>query len=183
MWHIQRFIAVFRKTTIYTHLEGSAILIAHSGKGDVAAVRHSGLAYKIAAGDRKIGRVVDAAYIHSFGKQAAADGKRGVTFFGDNLAVKLAVFDDDGGVIIREGHTLFKGSALDLGLRAGGGVYLDSFLKGAAGDGSVVAHIPLEVTIGDDAGVVHRSLEGAAGDDAGDGHIIVVVAVVVVHLS
>ena len=163
-------------------MEGSAILIAHSGKGRVAAFRHNGLAHKIAADDLKIVRV-GAACIYGFGKQAAADGKRGVTSFGDNLAVKQAVFDDDGGVIIREGHTLFKGSALDLGLHAGGGVYLDNFLKGAAGDGSVVAHIPLEVTIGDDAGVVHRSLEGAAGDDAGDGHIIVVVAVVVVHLS
>ena len=148
-------------------MEGFATLIAHRGKAD-AAFRHSGLAYKIAAGDLKIGRVVDAACIYSLGKQAAGDEKRGVTFFGDNLAVKLAVFDGEGGVIIREGHTLFKGSALDLGLRAGGGVYLDSFLKGAAGDGAVVARFPLEV---------------AAGDDAGDGHIIVVVAVVVVHLS
>ena len=144
----------------------SAILIAHRGKGDVAAVRHSGLAYKIAAGDLKIGQVGDVAYIHGFGKQAAADGKRGVTFFGDNLAVKQAVFDGDGGVIIREGHILFKGSTLDLGLRAGGGVYPDSFLKGAAGDGAVVAHIPLEGAVGDDFVVVHPPLEDAAGDGA-----------------
>ena len=147
-------------------MEGSAILIAHSGKAGVAAFRHSGLAYKIAAGDLKIGRVVDVAYIHSFGKQAAGDGKRGFTFFGDNRAVKQAVFDGEGGVIIREDHTLFKGSALDLGLRAGGGVYLDNFLKGAAGDGAVVAHFPLEVTIGDGAVVVHLPLEGAVGDGA-----------------
>ena len=124
------------------------------------------------------------AYIHSFGKQAAADGKRGATSFGENLAVKQTVADGDGGaILIHERHTLFKGPALDRGLPAGGGVYLNSFLKGAAGDGAVVAHTPLEVTIGDGAGVVHRSLEDAAGDDAGDGHIIVVVAVVVVHLS
>ena len=163
-------------------MEGFAILIAHSGKGNVAAFRHNGLVHKIAAGDLKIGRVGDA-YIHGVGKQAAADGKRGATYSGENLAVKQAVADGDGGVIILKIHTLFKGSALDLGLIAGGGVYLDSFLKGAAGDGAVVARFPLEGAAGDDAGVVHRSLEGAAGDDAGDGHIIVVVAVVVVHLS
>ena len=145
MGHIQRFIAVFRKTTIYTHLEGSAILIAHSGKGNVAAVRQGGLAYEIAAGDRKTGRD-DFACIHSFGKQAAADGKRGGTSFGDNLALKQAVADGDGSAIIHERHTLFKGPAGD----------------GAA----VVIHRLLEGAAGDVFGVVHRSLEGAAGDGA-----------------
>lgn len=112
------------------------------------------------------------------------DGKRGVTSFGYNLTVKQAVADDDGGAItILERHALFKGPALDLGLSAGGGVYLDSFLKGAAGDGAAgVGHIPLESTAGDGAAevvqltlegtagdgavVVHLPLEGAAGDDA-----------------
>ena len=53
--HIKFVVAVFRPVSIYKHLEVSAILIAHRGKGNVAAVRHSGLAYKIAAGDLKIG--------------------------------------------------------------------------------------------------------------------------------
>lgn len=106
------------------------------------------------------------AYIHSFGKQAAADGKREATYSGENLAVKQTVADGDGSVIIHERHTLFKGPALDLGLSAGGGVYLDSFLKGAAGDGAaVVVQNPLEGTVGDGAAeVVHLPLEGAVGD-------------------
>ena len=181
-------------------MEFSASLIAHRGKAD-AAFRHSGLTYKIAAGDLKIGRVVDAACIHSLGKQAAGDGKRGATSFDENLAVKQAVADGDGSVIIRKLHTLFKGSALDRGIVAGGGVYLDSFLKDAAGDGAAVVihrllegaagdgaasvvHLPLEGAVGDGAVVVHSPLEGAAGDDAGD--VLaggVVVAVAVVHLS
>ena len=159
----------FRKAIIYRHLEVSAILIAHSGKGNVAAFRHNGLVHKIAAGDLKIGRVGDA-YIHGVGKQAAADGKRGATSFGENLAVKQAVADGDGSVIILKLHTLFKGSALDRGLIAGRGVYLDSFLKGAAGDGFVVDHHPLEGTVGDGAVVVHILLEGTAGDGAGVAH-------------
>ena len=142
-------------------MEGSATLIAHSGKAGVAAFRQSGLVYKIAAGD----------------------GKRGVTFFGYNLTVKQAVADGDGSVRTLERHTLFKGPALDRGLSAGGGVYLDSFLKGAAGDGAAVVvqnplegtvgdgaaevvRLPLEGAVGDGTGVVHIPLEGAAGDDA-----------------
>ena len=158
----------FRKAIIYRHLEVSAILIAHRGKGDGAAFRQSGLVYKIAAGDLKIGQVGDVAYIHSFGKQAVADG--------------------DGSVIILELHTLFKGSALDRGLIAGRGVYLNSFLKGAAGDGSVVVHSPLEVTIGDGLVVVHHALEleGAAGDGFVVAHILLEDATgdvcVVVHI-
>ena len=150
-------------------MEVSAILIAHSGKGNVAAFRHNGLVHKIAAGDGKLVRV-GAAYIHGVGKQAAADGKRGVTFFGYNLTVKQAVADGDGSVRTLERHTLFKGPALDRGLSAGGGVYLDSFLKGAAGDGFVVDHLPLEGTVGDGAVVVHILLEGTAGDGAGVAH-------------
>ena len=165
-------------------MEGPATLIAHRGKAD-AAFRHSGLTYKIAAGDLKIGRVVDAACIHSLGKQAAGDGKRGATSFDENLAVKQAVADGDGSVIIRKLHTLFKGSALDRGIVAGGDVYLDSFLKDAAGDGAaVVIHRLLEGAAGDVFGVVHRSLEGAVGDGAvvvhlplegavGDGFVVV----------
>ena len=159
----------FRKAIIYRHMEGPATLIAHSGKGNVAAFRQSGLVYKIAAGDGKLGRV-GVAYIHGVGKQAAADGKRGGTSSGDNLVVKQAVFDGDGSVIILKLHTLFKGSALDRGLIAGRGVYLNSFLKGAAGDGFVVDHHPLEGTVGDGAVVVHILLEGTAGDGAGVAH-------------
>ena len=155
----------FRKAIIYRHLEGFATLTAHSGKGNVAAFRQSGLVYKIAAGDGKLGRV-GVAYIHGVGKQAAADGKRGGTSSGDNLVVKQAVFDGDGSVIILKLHTLFKGSALDRGLIAGRGVYLNSFLKGAAGDGFVVDHLPLEGTVGDGAVVVHILLEGTVGDGA-----------------
>ncbi|HAR93253.1 MAG TPA: hypothetical protein DCR80_04305, partial [Faecalibacterium sp.] len=147
-------------------MEGAAILISHSGKGNGAAFRQSGLVYKIAAGDLKIGQVGDVAYIHSFGKQAAGDGKRGATSSGENLAVKQAVADGDGSVIIRKLHTLFKGPAIDLS-HVGGGVYLNSFLKGAAGDGAVVVRFPLEGTIGDGAAeVVHLPLEGTAGDGA-----------------
>ena len=98
------------------------------------------------------------------------DGKRGVTFFGYNLTVKQAVADGDGSVRTLERHTLFKGPALDRGLIAGRGVYLDSFLKGAAGDGFVVDHHPLEGTVGDGAVVVHILLEGTAGDGAGVAH-------------
>ena len=162
---IKTAVALFRPVSIYRHMEGSATLIAHSGKGNVAAVRQGRLVYKIAAGDGKLGRV-GAAYIHGVGKQAAADGKRGVTFFGYNLTVKQAVADGDGSVRTLERHTLFKGPALDRGLSAGGGVYLDSFLKGAAGDGAaVVVQNPLEGTVGDGAAeVVRLPLEGAAGD-------------------
>ena len=145
-------------------MEVSAILIAHRGKGDGAAFRQSGLVYKIAAGDLKIGQVGDVAYIHSFGKQAAGDGKRGATSSGENLAVKQAVADGDGSVIIRKLHTLFKGPAIDLS-HVGGGVYLNSFLKGAAGDGAVVVvHLPFEGAVGDGVVVVHILLEGTAGD-------------------
>ena len=140
-------------------MEVSAILIAHRGKGNVAAYRQSGFVHKIAAGDEKLGRV-GAACFHSFGKQAVAD--------------------DDGSAIIHERHVLFKGSALDRGISAGG-VYLNRSLKGAAGDGSVVvhkisegaagdgfvvAHILLEGTTGDVAVVVHLPVEGTAGDGA-----------------
>ena len=179
--HIQRFIAVFRKTTIYTHLEGSAILIAHRGKGNVAAFRQSGLGHKVAAGDGKIVRA-DGAYSRSVGKQAAADAKHaGVTFCGRNLSVKQAV--GDGGVVRIELYTLFKGSTLNCG-PFGGLVHLDNFLKGAAGDGSEVSHLPLEDAAEDGFGVVHRLLEGTVGDGAvvihirlegaaGDGSVVV----------
>ena len=165
MGHIKRFIAVFRPASIYRHLEGSAILIAHRGKAGVAAFRHGGLAYKIAAGDLKIGQA-GVAYIHSFGKQAAADAKRaGVTFCGRNLSVKQAVGDDGVARTSIELYTLFKGSTLNCD-PVGGLVHLDNFLKGAAGDGSEVSHLPLEDTVGDGVGVVHRLLEGTVGDGA-----------------
>ena len=168
-------------------MEGSATLIAHRGKGDGAALRQSGLVHKIAAGDGKLGRV-GVAYIHIFGKQTAADGKRGVTFFGYNLTVKQAVADGDGSVRTHERHTLFKGPALDRGICAGGGGYFDSILKGAAGDGAaVVAQNPLEGTVGDGAAeVVQLTLEGTAGDGAIVAHLPLEGAVgdgfVVVHI-
>lgn len=96
----------------------------------------------------------------------------GATYSGENLAVKQAVADGDGGVIILKIHTLFKGPARDRGILAGGGVYLNTFLKDAAGDGVVVGHSILEGAAGDSAPVVHIPQEGAVGDGAG----------VVVHL-